>query len=108
MICLFSSGHLSQASLLSLLLCLCVDGAEVEIFAKKNPKQILRRLEAFLKERRTRIGHRASPDSLSHSNRSPSDRGSSLGTQGTKEGKEMNFTGVCELPAEMEGEARLI
>ncbi|XP_041955621.1 ELMO domain-containing protein 3 [Alosa sapidissima] len=81
---------------------------EVEIFAKKNPKQILRRLETFLKERRTRIGHRASPDSLSHSNRSPSDRGSSLETQGTKEGKEMNFTGVCELPAEMEGEARLI
>lgn len=80
------------------------------MFAKKNPKQVLRRLETHLKERRGRIGHRASPDSLTHSNRSPSDRGSTLGggAQGTKEGKDMNFTGVCDLPADMEGDARLI
>lgn len=87
---------------------------EVELFAKKNPKQVLRRLEAFLKERRCRPSQRASPDSLAHSTRSPSERGSTLaslgtpGPPGTKESKEMNFTGVCEIPPETEGEARLI
>ncbi|XP_036434085.1 ELMO domain-containing protein 3 [Colossoma macropomum] len=81
---------------------------EVELYAKKNPKQILRRLESFLQERRAGIGHRTSPDTLSHSNPSPGDRESRVSSQGGKEGKEMNFTGVCELPPEMEGEARLI
>uniref|UniRef100_A0A672T0U1 ELMO domain containing 3 n=1 Tax=Sinocyclocheilus grahami TaxID=75366 RepID=A0A672T0U1_SINGR len=70
---------------------------EVELFAKKNPKQILKRLEGYLKERRAGTGHRTSPDTLSHSNPSTGDTD-----------KEMNFTGVCELPPEMEGEARLI
>ncbi|XP_056102688.1 ELMO domain-containing protein 3 isoform X2 [Rhinichthys klamathensis goyatoka] len=81
---------------------------EVELFAKKNPKQILRRLEGYLKERRAGTGHRTSPDTLSHSNPSPCDTGSQAGSQGGKEGKEINFIGVCELPPEMEGEARLI
>uniref|UniRef100_A0A673MBG7 ELMO domain-containing protein 3-like n=1 Tax=Sinocyclocheilus rhinocerous TaxID=307959 RepID=A0A673MBG7_9TELE len=81
---------------------------EVELFAKKNPKQFLKRLEGYLKERRAGTGHRTSPDTLSHSNPSPGDTGSQAGSQGGKEGKEMNFTGVCELPPEMEGEARLI
>lgn len=80
----------------------------MELFAKKNPKQILKRLEGYLKERRAGTGHRTSPDTLSHSNPSPGDTGSQAGSQGGKEGKEMNFTGVCELPPEMEGEARLI
>ncbi len=78
----------------------------MELFAKKNPKQILKRLEGYLKERRAGTGHRTSPDTLS--NPSPADTGSQAGSQGGKEGKEMNFTGVCELPPEMEGEARLI
>ncbi|XP_076859347.1 ELMO domain-containing protein 3 [Brachyhypopomus gauderio] len=81
---------------------------EVELYAKKNPKQILRRLDGYLQERRAGIGHRTSPDALSHSNRSPGDRESRASSQGGREGKEMNFTGVCELPPEMEGEARLI
>ncbi|XP_018949014.2 ELMO domain-containing protein 3-like isoform X1 [Cyprinus carpio] len=81
---------------------------EVELFAKKNPKQILKRLEGYLKERRAGTGHRTSPDTLSHSNPSPGDTASRAGSQGGKEDKEMNFTGVCELPPEMEGEARLI
>lgn len=78
----------------------------MELFAKKNPKQILKRLEGYLKERRAGTGHRTSPDTLS--NPSPGDTASQAGSQGGKEGKEMNFTGVCELPPEMEGEARLI
>uniref|UniRef100_A0A672SZ28 ELMO domain containing 3 n=1 Tax=Sinocyclocheilus grahami TaxID=75366 RepID=A0A672SZ28_SINGR len=81
---------------------------EVELFAKKNPKQILKRLEGYLKERRAGTGHRTSPDTLSHSNPSTGDTASRAGSQGGKEDKEMNFTGVCELPPEMEGEARLI
>ncbi|KAG9270547.1 ELMO domain-containing protein 3 [Astyanax mexicanus] len=81
---------------------------EVELHAKKNPKQVLRHLETFLQERRTGIGHRTSPDTMSQSNPSPGDRESRVSSQGGKEGKEMNFTGVCELPPEMEGEARLI
>ncbi|TRY98177.1 hypothetical protein DNTS_035003 [Danionella cerebrum] len=76
---------------------------EVEMFAKKNPKQILKRLEGYLKER-----HSTSPDALIHNNPSSGDAGSQIGIQGTKEGKEMNFIGVCELPPETEGEARLI
>ncbi|KAL0186517.1 hypothetical protein M9458_018187, partial [Cirrhinus mrigala] len=66
----------------------------VELFAKKNPKQILKRLEGYLKERRAGTGHRTSPDTLSHSNPSPGDAGSRAGSQGGKEGKELNFTGV--------------
>lgn len=77
---------------------------EVETFAKKNPKLILKRLEGYLKERRAGT----SPDTLSQSNPSPGDTGSQSRSQGGKEEKEMNFTGVCELPPEMEGEARLI
>ncbi|KPP69663.1 ELMO domain-containing protein 3-like [Scleropages formosus] len=79
---------------------------EVETFAKKNPKQILKRLEGFLKERRTVSGAAVSPESPSH-HTSPEEGRLSLGHSGTR-GKEMNFTGVCELPPEMEGEARLI
>ncbi len=78
----------------------------MELFAKKNPKQILKHLEGYLKERRAGTGHRTSPDTLS--NPSSGDTVSRAGSHGGKEGKEMNFTGVCELPPEMEGEARLI
>lgn len=78
----------------------------METFAKKNPKQVLRRLEAFLKERRVGGGGRLSPDTPSY-NTSPRNGGPRVGLTAAR-GKEMNFTGVCELPPEMEGEARLI
>ncbi|CAB1322246.1 unnamed protein product [Coregonus sp. 'balchen'] len=72
---------------------------EVELFAKKNPKQMLRRLDVFLRERR-------SPDPTAQQP-SPCLGGRGDRSEGTR-GKEMHFTGVCELPLNMEGEARLI
>lgn len=84
--------------------------SEVELFAKKNPKQMLRRLEVFLKERRVGgIPRGTSPD-LQAQQPSPSlgDRGAKAGTGQGSKGKEMHFTGVCDLPPDMEGEARLI
>lgn len=84
---------------------------EVELFAKKNPKQMLRRLEVFLKEKRAGgIPRGTSPDPQAQQP-SPGlgDRGErgARGGHGNK-GKEMHFTGVCDLPPDMEGEARLI
>ncbi|XP_041855236.1 ELMO domain-containing protein 3 isoform X2 [Melanotaenia boesemani] len=80
---------------------------EVELFAKKNPKQMLRRLEVFLKEKRAGgIPRGTSPDPQAQQP-SPSlvERGARTGpTQGNR-GKEMHFTGVCDLPPDMEGEA---
>ncbi|KAM9547698.1 ELMO domain-containing protein 3-like isoform 2-T2 [Salvelinus alpinus] len=79
---------------------------EVELFAKKNPKQMLRRLDVFLRERKSGGAPRASPDPTAQQ---PSpclgERGAR--SEGTR-GKEMHFTGVCELTPDMEGEARLI
>lgn len=86
---------------------------EVELFAKKNPKQMLRRLEVFLKERRAGgIPRGTSPDPQAQ-HPSPGlgdrgERGSRGGTGHGSKGKEMHFTGVCDLPPDMEGEARLI
>lgn len=79
-------------------LCLC-SPPEVELFAKKNPKQMLRRLDVFLRERRY-------PDPTAQ-RPSPCLGGRGARSEGTR-GKEMHFTGVCELPLNMEGEARLI
>lgn len=84
--------------------------SEVELFAKKNPKQMLRRLEVFLKERRAGgIPRGTSPDPQAQQP-SPSlgERGARTGTGQGSKGKEMHFTGVCDLPPDMEGEARLI
>ncbi|CDQ91094.1 ELMO domain-containing protein 3 isoform X1 [Oncorhynchus mykiss] len=72
---------------------------EVELFAKKNPKQMLRRLDVFLRER-------TYPDPTAQ-RPSPCLGGRGARSEGTR-GKEMHFTGVCELPLNMEGEARLI
>ncbi|XP_068166749.1 ELMO domain-containing protein 3 isoform X4 [Antennarius striatus] len=83
---------------------------EVELFAKKNPKQMLRRLEVFLKERRAgRIPRGTSPDpQAQHPSPTLAEQGGgALMEQGGKV-KEMHFTGVCDLPLDMEGEARLI
>lgn len=83
---------------------------EVELFAKKNPKQMLRRLESFLKERQAGgIPRGTSPDPQAQQP-SPGlgERGARTGAGQAGKGKEMHFTGVCELPPDMEGEARLI
>lgn len=83
---------------------------EVELFAKKNPKQMLRRLEVFLKERRAGgIPRGTSPDPQAQQP-SPSlgERGARAGAGQGSKAKEMHFTGVCDLPPDMEGEARLI
>lgn len=82
----------------------------MELFAKKNPKQMLRRLEVFLKERRAgAIPRGTSPDPQAQQP-SPAlgERGPRSGTAHGSKGKEMHFTGVCDLPPDMEGDARLI
>ncbi|XP_041088338.1 ELMO domain-containing protein 3 isoform X2 [Polyodon spathula] len=79
---------------------------EVEVFAKKNPKQVLRRLESFLSERKS--GGMALALETCSQNPSPSMGRRSPRLDPSSNGKELNFTGVCDLPPEMEGEARLI
>ncbi|XP_058869526.1 ELMO domain-containing protein 3-like isoform X2 [Acipenser ruthenus] len=79
---------------------------EVEVFAKKNPKQVLRRLESFLSEQKS--GGTALAMETCSQNPSPSMGRRSPRLDPSSNGKELNFTGVCELPPEMEGEARLI
>lgn len=81
---------------------------EVELFAKKNPKQMLRRLEVFLKEKRAGgIPRGTSPDPQAQQPSPGLGERGARGGHGSK-GKEMHFTGVCDLPPDMEGEARLI
>ncbi|XP_075592726.1 ELMO domain-containing protein 3 isoform X2 [Balearica regulorum gibbericeps] len=66
---------------------------ELELSAKKKPKQLLKSLEAYV-------------------NRSPVADGfqppSPPSADGSRAGEEINFTGVCELRVELEGESRLI
>lgn len=81
---------------------------EVELFAKKNPKQMLRRLEVFLKEKRAGgIPRGTSPDPQAQQPSPGLGERGARGGHGSR-GKEMHFTGVCDLPPDMEGEARLI
>lgn len=81
---------------------------EVELFAKKNPKQMLRRLEVFLKEKRAGgIPRGTSPDPQAQQPSPGLGERGARGGHGSR-GKEMHFTGVCDLPSDMEGEARLI
>lgn len=83
---------------------------EVETLAKKNPKLMLRRLELFLKARRSGAanqGEGAWPDPGAQQT-SPFLGEPGGRNQGNSGGKEMHFTGVCDLPPDMEGEARLI
>ncbi|XP_068617164.1 ELMO domain-containing protein 3 [Brachionichthys hirsutus] len=80
---------------------------EVELFAKKNPKQMLRRLELFLKERRA--GGTFLPDPQDqHPTPSMGRRGGGSVVGRGGQGKETHFTGVCDLTADVEGGARLI
>lgn len=84
----------------------------MELFAKKNPKQMLRRLEVFLKERQTvglpRGASSSDPSVQQQPSPSPGEPGSRAGAALGNKGKEMHFTGVCDLPPDVEGEARLI
>ncbi|NXW62660.1 ELMD3 protein, partial [Eurystomus gularis] len=62
---------------------------ELELSAKKKPKQLLKSLEAY-------VGQSPAADTL----RQPSHPSGS--------GQEINFTGVCDAQVELEGDARLI
>ncbi|XP_069475050.1 ELMO domain-containing protein 3 isoform X2 [Ambystoma mexicanum] len=79
---------------------------EVEMFAKRNPKQLLRRLESHLSHHPNGVvwtvdGWPQHP-SPSSGTRSPSlnPNGSSI--------KQLDFTGVCDLQVDLEGEDRLV
>ncbi|XP_072341849.1 ELMO domain-containing protein 3 isoform X3 [Scyliorhinus torazame] len=77
----------------------------IELFAKKNPKQLLKRLETYLSERQN--GTVLTADKLS----STSDHtmaGMRPNQTSATNTKEMNFMGVCELEPEPEGEVQLI
>lgn len=75
---------------------MCLGPPEVELLARKNPKQMLRRLEGFLGARQA-----------GGAPRGPTPRArAGLGAGGR--GKELHFSRVCELPPDTEGEARLI
>ncbi|XP_042715230.2 ELMO domain-containing protein 3 isoform X1 [Chrysemys picta bellii] len=77
---------------------------ELEAFAKKKPKQLLRYLEIYMSGRAVSVidggFQHPSPSSGVHS----PDLNSAVGNSS----KEINFTGVCDPQVEMEGEARLI
>lgn len=79
--------------------------AEVETFAKKNPKQLLKKLETYLMERQN--GMVLLTDKVSLSVNHAGMRPKSTSAANTKE---INFMGVCELEPEpeSEGEVRLI
>ncbi|KAG2468993.1 ELMD3 protein, partial [Polypterus senegalus] len=77
---------------------------EVESFAKKNPKQLLRRLESYLSEQKSG----ASALDVTSQSPSPNLRVGDPWLSSSSSSKDLKFIGVCELPPEMEGEARLI
>uniref|UniRef100_A0A8D0F9W5 ELMO domain-containing protein n=1 Tax=Strix occidentalis caurina TaxID=311401 RepID=A0A8D0F9W5_STROC len=63
---------------------------ELELSAKKKPKRLLKSLEAYV-------------------NRSPAADGlQQPSSPSTSLGEEIDFTGVCDLQVELEGEARLV
>ncbi|XP_040474154.1 ELMO domain-containing protein 3 isoform X3 [Falco naumanni] len=68
---------------------------ELELSTKKKPKQLLKSLEAYVNKSPAADGlQELSPASTSGS--------------GSRAGEEINFTGICDLQVELEGEARLI
>ncbi|NXT41905.1 ELMD3 protein, partial [Pelecanoides urinatrix] len=68
---------------------------ELEFSTKKKPKQLLRSLEAYVNRSPVADGLQQPPP--------PS---ASVG--GSRPGQEIDFTGICDLQVELEGEARLI
>ncbi|XP_068776860.1 ELMO domain-containing protein 3 isoform X2 [Struthio camelus] len=70
---------------------------EVESFTKKKPKQLLKSLETYM--------NRSLTDGIQH----PFSPGGNIGSVGSSQAsKEINFTGICDLQVELEGEAQLI
>ncbi|NWI34997.1 ELMD3 protein, partial [Sula dactylatra] len=68
---------------------------ELELSTKKKPKQLLKSLEAYVNRSPAADGlQQLSPPTVS--------------AGGHQASKEINFTGVCDLHIELEGEARLI
>ncbi|NXL86156.1 ELMD3 protein, partial [Alectura lathami] len=68
---------------------------ELEFSTRKKPKQLLKSLEAYVSR---------SPTSMADGTRRPSPPSAG----GSQAEEEINFTGVCDLQVELEGEARLI
>ncbi|XP_025068605.1 ELMO domain-containing protein 3 [Alligator sinensis] len=78
---------------------------ELEAFAKKKPRQLLKYLEAYMSGNTESIME----DGFQHFSASSSTHRLTHYSAGSSSGnKELNFTGVCDLHVEMEGEARLI
>ncbi|KAM6035044.1 ELMO domain-containing protein 3 isoform 2-T2 [Theristicus caerulescens] len=68
---------------------------ELELSTKKKPKQLLKSLEAYVNRNPAAAGlQQPSPPSASGG--------------GSRAAEEIDFTGVCDLQVELEGEARLI
>uniref|UniRef100_A0A8B9EQQ4 ELMO domain containing 3 n=1 Tax=Anser cygnoides TaxID=8845 RepID=A0A8B9EQQ4_ANSCY len=71
---------------------------ELELSTKKKPKQLLKSLEAYVSRSSVADGiQRPSP---------PSGTGGSISAG--RAGEEINFTGICDLQVELEGEPRLV
>ncbi|XP_042749103.1 ELMO domain-containing protein 3 isoform X1 [Lagopus leucura] len=68
---------------------------ELEFSTKKKPKQLLKSLETYVSR---------SPVSTADGVQQPSP----LSVSSSRAGEEINFTGICDLQVELEGEARLI
>ncbi|XP_044859832.1 ELMO domain-containing protein 3 isoform X1 [Mauremys mutica] len=77
---------------------------ELEAFAKKKPKQLLRYLEIYMSGRAASVIDGGFQHPSSSSGVHSPDLNSAVGNSS----KEINFTGVCDPQVEMEGEARLI
>ncbi|XP_059497046.1 ELMO domain-containing protein 3 isoform X2 [Stegostoma tigrinum] len=77
----------------------------VEMFAKKNPKQLLKRLETYLMGRQNGTVLPADKMSSTSDHSLIGMRSKSTSVINTKE---INFMGVCELEPEPEGEVQLI
>ncbi|XP_067401898.1 ELMO domain-containing protein 3 isoform X2 [Emydura macquarii macquarii] len=77
---------------------------ELEAFAKKKPKLLLRYLEIYMSGR----AGSGIDGGFQHPSPSSGVYSPDLNFAGGSCGKEINFTGVCDLQVEMEGEARLI
>ncbi|XP_077662107.1 ELMO domain-containing protein 3 isoform X1 [Eretmochelys imbricata] len=77
---------------------------DLEAFAKKKPKQLLRYLEIYMSGRAVSV----IDGGFQHPSPSSGVRSPSLNSAVSKSSKEINFTGVCDPQVKMEGEARLI
>ncbi|XP_073181546.1 ELMO domain-containing protein 3 isoform X3 [Lepidochelys kempii] len=77
---------------------------DLEAFAKKKPKQLLRYLEIYMSGRAVSV----IDGGFQHPSPSSGVRSPSLNSAVGNSSKEINFTGVCDPQVEMEGEARLI